>query len=50
MSAIAVPLAGYVFDALHTYTPVFVLTAVCAVVTATALFRLPGPRPYRVSR
>lgn len=40
--AIAVPLAGYVFDAIHTYTPVFVLTALLAVLTATALLRLPS--------
>jgi len=40
--AIAVPLAGYVFDAVHTYTPVFVVTAALAVVSGTALLKLPS--------
>ena len=39
--AIAVPLAGYVFDAIHSYTPVFVVTAALAVVSGTALLKLP---------
>jgi MFS family permease len=39
--AIAVPLAGYVFDAIHTYTPVFVVTAALAVLSGMALLKLP---------
>jgi hypothetical protein len=39
--AIAVPLAGFVFDAIHSYTPVFVATAALAVVSGTALLKLP---------
>jgi MFS family permease len=39
--AIAVPLAGFVFDATHTYTLVFVSTAALAVMSSTALLKLP---------
>jgi MFS family permease len=42
--AIAVPLAGFVFDATHTYTVVFVITAALAMVGSTVLLKLPEKR------
>lgn len=42
--ALAVPLAGFAFDASGTYAPVFVAVAVLAALTSTAILRLPARR------
>ncbi|MBI5879858.1 MAG: MFS transporter [Chloroflexi bacterium] len=48
--AIAVPVAGFAFDATYTYAPVFVAVALLAMLTSTSLLRLPGRRETMVVR